>query len=309
MFETPILLIVFNRPYTAQKVFDEIRKVKPRYLFVAADGPRPDRPDDVLNCANTRKIVEQIDWDCQLQTYFRDENRGCGYGPAEAITWFFTNVDEGIILEDDCLPDSSFFYYCADILVKYRDDPRIAIVSGTNTIRRWKDKQQDYLFSVLPGTWGWATWRRAWEKFDYNATAWNTPEGKEKVRETLGNDLYFTHFSREFDAYFKETRRDVWDFQWYFCCLYSGSYGIVPTRNLISNVGFDENATHTFSKGDAKAMLPRFSVSIPLRYHPVKIDRFFDRYLFERTLNPRKRSFAKKAVLKTIKTLQNWGLF
>lgn len=109
MLSTPVLFIVFNRVQTTQQVFDRIKQVQPKYLFVAADGPRPDKPDDIQKCADTRKIIEQIDWDCELKTLFREENRGCGYGPAEAITWFFEHVEYGIILEDDCLPSLSFF--------------------------------------------------------------------------------------------------------------------------------------------------------------------------------------------------------
>ncbi|GAB2771935.1 hemolytic protein HlpA [Rhabdobacter roseus] len=305
MFETPVLLIIFNRPHTAQRTLDEIRKVKPKQLFIAADGPRPDRPDDVQNCADTRAVINQIDWPCEVKTYFRQENRGCGYGPAEAITWFFKHVEQGIILEDDCLPDPSFFGYCAEVLNTYKHDPRVAIVSGTNPVLIWRDKSRSYLFSVLPNTWGWATWRRAWDKFDYQASGWHTSEGKERVRKALNNDLYFYHFAREFDDYFVEVRQDVWDFQWYFCCLYHGSYGIIPARNLISNIGFDENATHTFNVRDSKANMPTFNLNLPLRHKSFGIDRFFDRYLFERTLNRRKRSFLKKATLKTIKILQS----
>lgn len=309
MFNTPVLLIIFNRPHTAQKVFDEIRKIKPRDLYIAADGPRKDRPDDILKCEATRAIAQQVDWECNLQLFFRDENRGCGHGPAEAITWFFSHAEQGIILEDDCLPNPDFFRYCEEVLNRYKEDPRVAIVSGTNPVRTWKAKERSYLISVLPNTWGWATWRRAWDTFDYHALAWFTEEGKERVRKTLGNDLYFNHFQQEFDSYFKEARPDVWDFQWYFCCLYHGSYGIIPTGNLISNVGFDEHATHTFKATDAKANLPTYSLTFPLKHPPFRVDRYFDRYLFERTLNRKKRSVWKKTVLKTIKLMKNNGLF
>lgn len=307
-FDTPVLLIIFNRPQTVRQALDALRLVKPKHVYVAADGPRADRPEDSPKCVAARAVIDEIDWPCEIQTYFREENRGCGHGPAEAITWFFEKVEAGIILEDDCLPDPSFFPYCAELLEKYRDDSRIAIVSGTNPVGNWRDKNRSYLFSTMPSTWGWATWRRAWEKFDYEGSAWRTEDGKAKVRQTLGNDRYFQHFSRQFDIHFKEVRPDVWDYQWYFCCLYHGSIGIVPARNLISNIGFDENATHTFNAKDAKAGLPTRSLDIPLRHTPFRIDQMFDRYLYERTLNSQKRSFIKKAVLKSIKTLQSKGL-
>lgn len=307
--ETPVLLIIFNRPQTVIKNLAALRRVKPRYLFVAADGPRPGHLTDKRRCEEARSAIGTVDWPCEVKTYFRDENRGCGHGPAEAITWFFTQVEQGIILEDDCLPDPSFFPYCTDLLGTYRNDPRIAIISGTNPVLHWRDRSRSYLFSTMPSTWGWATWRRAWEKFDYQGSAWHSEAGKEQVRQTLGSDRYYRHFARQFELHFSEVRPDVWDYQWYFCCLYHGSIGIVPARNLISNIGFDEDATHTFNARDAKAGLPTQPLAFPLTHTNFNIDRAFDWYLFERTLNPQKRSFAKKAVLKTIKTIQATGLF
>jgi len=304
MFLTPILLIVFNRPGTTQRCFDQIKKFKPKFLFVAADGPRPGNPDDRRKCEATRLIFDQVDWACEYRALFSDDNRGCGHGPAEAITWFFNHVEMGIILEDDCLPADSFFGYCSEILEKYRNDERIAIVSGTNPVLSWGNSKKSYIFSTMPNTWGWATWRRAWEKFDYEGTLWETPEGKERVKQTLNSDLYYNHFSKQFDIHFKQTRSDVWDFQWYFCCLYYGSISIFPSINQISNIGFDENATHTNNPSDHKAKLPTFELNLPLRHATFKIDRNFDRYFFERIINPRKRTFLKKTILKIVKSYQ-----
>jgi hypothetical protein len=172
MLLTPVLFIIFNRPGTTQQVFDAIKQQKPKYLFVAADGPRPDKPDDKEKCKATRAIIDQVDWDCNLKTLFRDENRGCGYGPAEAITWFFDHVEEGIILEDDCLPSPYFFKFCSVILERYKSDTRIGIISGTNPLIRWNINQKDYIFSRFGSTWGWATWRRAWMYFDHEMNNW-----------------------------------------------------------------------------------------------------------------------------------------
>lgn len=301
MFATPVLVIIFNRPELTRKIFDQIRKVKPLFLFIAADGPRPDVPGDLEKCAATREISNEINWECELRTLFREDNRGCGHGPAEAITWFFDHVEEGIILEDDCLPDERFFPFCAELLERYRTNEHIAMISGTNLLGQWKPNRQSYLFSALGGTWGWASWRRAWSYFDYSAAAWKTAEGKRRVEETLGRKSFFRHFSNEFDFYFKEQRRDVWDFQWYFSRLYHGGYSIVPAVNLISNIGFDGDGTHTFGAKSPSSLKPTYALSFPLKHTPIEVDQFYDWYLFERVISPAKRSLWKKVFLKVVK--------
>ncbi|CAG4999680.1 hypothetical protein DYBT9275_02278 [Dyadobacter sp. CECT 9275] len=301
MFATPVLFIIFNRPYIAKRAFDQIKKVKPKYLFIAADGPRPDQQDDFWKCAATREIIKQIDWDCELKTLFREENRGCGYGPAEAITWFFEHVEQGIILEEDCLADESFFYFCEELLQRFRDDPKVSMIAGSNPLINLKWGRESYIFSNMGFSWGWASWRTAWKHFDYTASAWNTKQGQDKVRLHLKRDIYFSHFKREFDHYFGVVRRDVWDFQWLFCRFLQGSYTIIPARNLISNIGFDEDSTHTFDAGINIAQLPLTPISFPLVHPKVRVNKFMEWYLFERFINPGKRSLVKRALLKLIK--------
>lgn len=301
MFSTPILFIVFNRPNIAQQSFDQIRKVKPSFLFVAADGPRPDRPDDQQKCEATRKIIEQIDWPCELKTLFRSENRGCGHGPAEAITWFFENVERGVILEDDCMADESFFYFCEELLIKYQNDLRVSMIGGTNPVINWKEKKQSYLFTNMGFSWGWASWRRSWQEFDYLSATWSTPETKQRIRTYLNHTPHFDHFASEFDYYFKEVRSDVWDFQWLLTRFNQQTCTILPTTNLITNIGFTEDSTHTFEANTNISYLATKSVQFPLRHTSFKIDLFFDRYVFERFISSAPRSFFKKVVLKIIK--------
>ena len=303
MLSTPVLLLVFNRPDVTQKTFDQIRKVQPHKLFIAADGPRVDKPDDDAKCEATRAIINQINWACEVQTLFREQNRGCGYGPAEAITWFFEHVEEGIILEDDCLASIDFFPFCEELLIRYRDDEKVYMISGTNPAQKWKSKRS-YLFSAMGFSWGWASWRRAWQKFDYSASQWATSEGKDKIKRHLNNEKFYKHFAEEFDYYFKEIRGDVWDFQWLFYRYYNQSYGIVPTVNLVTNIGFDDNATHTFDERVNTARLPTTSLGFPL-IHPkdTGIDSLFDWYVFERFLSREERSVVKKILLKVTKNL------
>ena len=301
MFQTPILFIIFNRPEITQKVFNQIKQIQPMHLFIAADGPKTNRLEDLRKCEDTRNIINQINWPCELKTLFRDENRGCGYGPAEAVTWFFEQVEQGIILEDDCLPDPSFFFYCEQLLQKYMNDPTIYLVCGTNPMLKWKEKEFSYLFAKLGWTWGWATWRRAWNNFDYTASLWNTMEGKRRVEQFLSNEDYFNHFSQEFNQYFKTVRNDVWDFQWLLCRFYNSGYSIVPTRNLISNIGTGMDATHTGDIQITYMNLPVYSADFSLKSG--NKDQLFDWYIFERFNNPTKRSFLKKIILKIVKMI------
>lgn len=303
MFGTPVLLIMFNRPDLTQRVFDQIRKVKPQFLFIAADGPRPNVPGDIEKCAATREIVRQIDWNCELKTLFREHNRGCGYGPAEAITWFFDHAEHGIVLEDDCLPDQSFFFFCSELLLKYKDDERISMIGGMNPVGNWKFTRSSYLFSKIGFSWGWASWRRAWKYFDYTASVWREKDAMKRVETFLGHRSYYRHFVSEFDMYFQEVRDDVWDFQWLLSRLVMGGYTILPRENLISNIGYGKNATHTFDPNTSMANVPARSIGFPLRAPGSSHHFFFEWYVFERFVSMEKRSLMKKMALKTVKSL------
>ncbi|MCU0355758.1 MAG: nucleotide-diphospho-sugar transferase, partial [Cytophagales bacterium] len=161
-------MIVFNRPQTTERVFSAIRKVRPQKLYVAADGPRADKADEAEKTRLTREIATRVDWDCEVKTLFRDENVGCGLGPATAISWLFEQEERGIILEDDCQPSESFFLFCEEVLKRYESDNRVMQVSGMNPLGDWcHDPDYDYYFSEAGITWGWATWRRAWRSYDY----------------------------------------------------------------------------------------------------------------------------------------------
>lgn len=305
MFNTPILFIIFNRPDTTQCTFEGIKKVRPKHLYIAADGPRSDKPMDKERCQATRSIIDQIDWPCNLYTLFKEENRGCGHGPAEAITWFFEHVEKGIILEDDCVPHPSFFPYCETLLEKYENNIDIYMITGTNVFEKWHPNRSSYFFSYLGNSYGWASWRRAWKTFDYEMKAWSLPSGKEKIKSTLKNKAYYNHFQLEFTRYHLSQPDDVWDFQWAFARWLNSGKTIVPSVNLISNIGFNADATHTLYEHDLMAELPLSSLSFPL-VHPVeKIDSFFDWYFFEKYINPARRNFAKKVLLKAVRLLIN----
>ena len=266
MYKTPILLLIFNREDTTQKVFDVIRLQKPKYLFVAADGARKNKSDEVERCQRVRDIIKQVDWDCELKTLFRDDNVGCKWAVSSAITWFFEQVEQGIILEDDCLPDSSFFPFCEELLIRYKDDTRIGHISGNNFLPGIIEEGLSYDFSSCVHIWGWATWRRVWKNFDLNLSFWE--EQKSKRSSLFCNkraEVYFSSFIS--DALADKNNYSVWDTQYWFSLSLQNQLSIYPAVNLVTNIGLgDPNASHTTKKKD-KHSIPANPIHFPLK-HP-----------------------------------------
>lgn len=252
---SPILFIIFNRPDTTKKVFDEIRKVKPKRLFIAGDGPRKDNQNDLLKCEETRKIINQIDWDCEVETFFRENNLGCKEAVSSAIDWFFQNVNQGIILEDDCLPASDFFRFCDLMLDRYANDSRISHITGCNLQDGIKRGESSYFFSNLSHIWGWATWRRVWENYDKNLTNFELEDANSAFSNIFDNEIILKAWLDKFDE-MKKRKIDTWDYQFSFLNFFNNQLSIVPNVNLISNIGFNENATHTFNNSDLYANIP-----------------------------------------------------
>lgn len=239
MIETPILFLIFNRPEETKLVFEQIRKAKPKYLFVAADGPRIEKEDERELCNQTRAILEGVDWNCELKTLYRDENLGCGLAVYGAINWFFEHVESGIILEDDCLPQFGFFQYCSTLLSKYADTEQVKMISGCNYLLGLYSIRASYYFSRIPIIWGWATWKRAWSQMNYNMYNYY-----DKVLSFHKSANAFKHHWEP--LYNNPDTLDTWDFQWFFSIYEQDGIVIHPKYNLIRNIGFDfQKATHT----------------------------------------------------------------
>lgn len=240
---TPVLFVIFNRPEVTQKVFNAIRKAKPKKLFVSADGPRKNRADDVEKCARTRAIVDMVDWECEVYRHFSESNLGCKIAVSSAINWFFDNVEEGIILEDDCLPGQSFFLFCQELLKRYRGDERIMQISGNNYLFGRKNIRESYYFSKLNDIWGWATWKRAWKYYDISMK--DFPRFKEERQ--IDNYLNNKAMRNWLMSYFEESyngKGSVWSSQWSYAICKQNGLIIVPSVNLVSNLGFCEGGTH-----------------------------------------------------------------
>ncbi|MBI1767578.1 MAG: nucleotide-diphospho-sugar transferase [Bacteroidetes bacterium] len=267
---TPVLLVIFNRPETTKLIFEAIRKAKPPRLYIAADGPRKNVKSDMQKCAEARKIIEQVDWECKVETLFRDENLNCGVGPSSAFTWFFEHEEEGIILEDDCLPSQSFFWFCQDLLERYRYDSRIMHIGGNNFLNGWqKDSDYSYYFSRSGYVWGWATWRRAWKKFDFKIKHYPKAKQNGFFRYYFLNPLEKMYRLRKFNKTIADNGNvNWWDYQWDFARYSNSGLAIVPGVNLVKNIGFGESATHTVNANSKRGFLEASDIKFPLRHPP-----------------------------------------
>lgn len=242
--KTPVAFVIFNRPETTKRVFAEIARARPPKLLIIADGPRADQPDDVKKCAATRSIVDNVDWNCEVLTNYSETNLGCKRRVSSGLDWVFDTVEEAIILEDDCLPNPTFFRFCEELLVKYRNDERIAMISGDNFQFGKKLTKNSYYFSRYNHIWGWASWRRAWNNYDVDMKVWPKIREQGLLKNYLGSRIGYWYWRYIFDNVYNG-KIDTWDYQWTFSCWIQNTLTIIPKVNLISNIGFGMKAEHT----------------------------------------------------------------
>lgn len=240
----PVLLLIFNRIDTVREVIEALKNVKPSRIYIAADGARKDKDEDSKVEIVRKYVLKHIDWPCELKTLFRDENLGCKTAVSSAIDWFFSYEEEGIILEDDTVPNESFFYFCGELLHRYRSDDRVMHISGTNFQDGLIRGDGTYYFSNYAHVWGWATWKRAWEHYDVNMK--NLPSF------LVSNSFNEKNISESTKKYMRkvflkiyDNKIDTWDYQWLYTIWKRNGVSITPNINLISNIGFGKDATHT----------------------------------------------------------------
>jgi hypothetical protein len=296
----PILLIIFNRPETTKRVFESIRQAKPTKLFIAADGPRNTRIGEEKLCSDTRKIVEKIDWSCDVYRNYSEKNLGCYTSVPRAISWFFENVNNGIILEDDCLPNQSFFSYCESLLDKYKNGENIMLISGDNFQNYQTEPTDSYYFSKYANIWGWASWKRAWKSFINEFTTIDDSKMKEKIKLAFSTNEerdYWLNFYKKI----KKGKFDNWDAKWFLSIIYNDGICLTPTINLIENIGFGNDATNT-KNGEGSNLQIKSKILSDIR-HPEKkdIDFYSDQYLFTKVY---RISIFKKIYLKFFKILK-----
>jgi hypothetical protein len=264
-----VAFLIFNRPETTKRVFAEIAKAKPRKLFVVADGPRRNQPGEDERCEATRKVLSKIDWECELLADYADTNMGCRDRISSGIDWVFSEVEEAIFLEDDCLPHPTFFRFCDELLEKYRNDERIMAISGDNFQFGKKTTDYSYYFSRFTHIWGWASWRRAWSHYDVNMSRWPAVREGRWLADLLENRRETKYWTEVFDLV-HQRKIGTWDYQWLFACWLQSALCVLPNVNLVSNIGFGADATHTAGAGKV-ADLPTEEIVFPLKHPPTMI--------------------------------------
>lgn len=277
---TPVLFMVFNRSELTIKVFKEIKKAKPKILFVASDGPRTRKEGEKIKKIRDY-ILKNVDWECDVETLFRKKNLGCRAACSGAIDWFFHNVEQGIILEDDCLPDQNFFRFCQEMLERYKNYDKIVSVNGY--ISKTFASENSYDFSKKISLWGWASWRRAWEGIYRKEERYmRTVDSGEYIKEVFPNFFERILFrKRFFDSIVG--RVSTWEFPWVFGIIRKKYLNIIPKVNLIENIGIDEEYTNTRPNFIDKKFLEikRSRLKFPLK-HPLSIKP--NKSLYRRTI-------------------------
>lgn len=279
---SPILLITFNRPTSTRQVLEKIRDRKPEQIFIAGDGPR--NREDSEQISQVRAVVDElVDWPCDLNLNFNSTNLGCRRGVTRAIDWFFGHVEEGIILEDDTVPNLDFFYFCEELLERYRGDPSVMHISGDNSAGVSIREDWSYCFIRYPHIWGWATWKTAWNLYDRELRQFQAFRDSGRLGEVFADSREGGTWIPRFEELLELGTPDTWDWQWSATVYLNSGLSIQPTVNLISNIGFGPDATHTLKPG-SRSYVPTGSI-LPLVHPPRNTGRHMsaERQVFRRT--------------------------
>jgi len=301
--QTPVLFLIFNRLDATKQVFEVIRQAQPPRLYVASDGPRTERPGESEKVQAVKDhVLKNIDWTCEVKTLFRDKNLGCRVAVSSGLDWFFEHEPEGIILEDDCLPNMSFFRYCQDLLTRYRNDTRVMCIAGTN-IQENFSSEFSYFFSRFALMWGWASWRRAWSLYDPKILNWP------RLRKTkwlyslgIGDEIFRLYWTQIFDKVYSN-EINSWDYSWIYSCWREHGLTILPSINLVQNIGFGNDATHTTGHHPILENLVNKQMNWPL-IHPNQIEVIYeaDQFISKHWFNVTRVKYLKyliKSILAT----------
>ena len=287
---TPVAFIIFNRPDTTERVFAEIARAKPPKLLVVGDGARVNRPGEAEKVAAARAIIQRVDWDCEVLTNFSEVNLGCKRRVSSGIDWVFEQVEEAIILEDDCLPHPDFFRFCDELLEKYKNDSRVWVVTGDNFQNGLKRGDASYYFSRYNHVWGWATWRRAWQRYDGDLSFWPEWKRTEDWVAKQPDKIERKYWGKIFDR-MHAGEIDTWDYAWTATVWYYGGLTATPNVNLVSNIGFGVESTHTASADSPLANMP--TGNLGRLSHPFELTQNVeaDRYVFDHSFGGRNMRF------------------
>jgi hypothetical protein len=282
--DTPVALILFRRPEVTARSFAAIAEARPRRLFLVADGPRPGRPDDEQAVAAARAVVERVDWPCAVTRLYAERNLGLRARVESGLEAVFAAVERAIIVEDDCVPEPSFFPYCEELLARYEGDPRVMAISGDSFQPR-APTPFSYYFSRYPHCWGWATWRRAWARYDGPMAEWPALREGPWLRELLGERRAAARWRAVFDDVYAG-RLNTWALRWTYSCWRAGGLTALPAVNLVANIGHGPQGTHTTTEDAMLANMPTRPLELPLRHPPavtqqLAADAYTQRLLFD----------------------------
>jgi hypothetical protein len=282
--DSAVCLFIFNRPKLTKQVFCRIAEAEPPRLYIVADGPRDEVDDDFKGCREARAITEKVDWDCTVERNYAAKNYGIKHRFVTGLEWLFQRETEAIILEDDCVPELDFFRFCEVMLDRYRDDERVWDITGTNYFGTWNSDTQSYHFSYLGGIWGWATWKRSWEQYDPELTLWEKDTVRNRLQDVLADKALAAYAETLYSRSYRGLI-ETWDYQWGFAKQINSGLSVVPSKNLVSNIGFGEQATNTIDQNRSLASLQTHSIEFPLTDPSyVAVDRSYDTaYLKKRT--------------------------
>lgn len=270
-----VLFLIFNRPDTTERVFKAIRRAKPPRLYIGSDGPRSTKEGERDVVEKTRRLIlDNIDWECEVRTFFRDENLGCGKAVSSAITWFFENEEDGIILEDDCLPSQSFFKFCEELLEYHKNNKRVMHISGDQFVPDF-DNGASYYFAKIQHVWGWASWADRWQNYEFNLKDYD-----EKNVEKFSSNENVQNYWLNILNRMKRGEINTWDYQWTFKVIERDGLCINPSKNLISNIGFGENSTHTSDVDNPLANLPVNEIEEIMHPENLGIDQSAVNYIY-----------------------------
>ncbi len=282
--QVPVCFCIFNRPDTTAAVFSRIRQAKPPRLLVVADGPRTDRPGEADLVEHARRIATAVDWDCQVETCFSGSNLGCARRMSSGLNWAFERSEQLIILEDDCVPDPTFFGYCQQLLRRFADDRQVMMISGDNFCRR-DEWSSSYYFSRWAHIWGWASWRRAWNHYDLAITDWPRIRASRALPDCLEDPHQVRYWNNVLDAVYAG-EIDTWDYSWQYALFRAGGLAILPNQNLVSNIGHDARGTHTRDPSSRFSKLPTLPMNTLTHPQSVERHRQADQWTFENLFRP-----------------------
>ena len=281
MLKVPVVFIIYKRLETTIRVWEIISKLKPFKLYVIADGPRCN--EEKFKCLEVRNFVEDnIDWDCELIKVYSDTNLGCAKRVQTGLDHVFEIEEKAIILEDDTLPDPSFFNFCEELLERYKDDKRVAHISGCNLYSNEINLKESYCFSSIVNIWGWATWKRAWNNYDINMPSWDNEDKESFLSHWCPDRKSIEGIRKMFDLHCNNEDPWTWDYQWVYSCWKNKSYSVIPQKNLVTNIGIGPDASNT-KLNTQVSMYPKVlqSMTLELTHPQIKRNKSFEKKYYE----------------------------